>query len=610
MDHAHLDPESGVRHDGDGRHRGARPVRLQPAAGRADARGQSAFRTGADQLPGCESRGRRDRRHEAARVRDQHGRGRELDPLQFDGGTQPGVRRVPDVDRHEQGDERRARQDRAGQAFVPARCQGPSRHSRRPGEPAAGRVARGDVADVGPARPELTHRSDHRQRARERARRRAHGRQRAGDPADPDPGQAAGSLGAGHRRRPGDHRHPEREPGRAGRPHHARPDRRDRAGRGQDQGSDAVRARHRRAADGRARLPLAGRRRDRRREGAGFHRANQRASGDHDRHPEGTGREHRRHRQGRRRSDRGAEEADPEGRRAPDHQLERRPGGEERQPREADDRRGRAPDRADRVPVPPQLAQHDHHRPHAADRGDRDVPRALRVRLHAQLPDADGAVLVHRPPDRRRDRRAREHRPPPGDGQGSPARGAGGDRRDRRRGDGDDVRDRRRIRTDRVHERAHRALLLPVRRDGRGGGAGLAVRLVHARSDAVLGLARPAGVALSQGAVARPVHGTRRARHRVGARGLRPNTRVGARFHEAPHLHSSDRDPRCAATSRRAVPEAALGDDLAPRDRAVDRVARFRGQPAHRRARRHRVRPRRRRELYLAAPQYPGGLEP
>ena len=50
---------------------------------------------------------------------------------------------------------------------------------------------------------------------------------------------------------------------------------------------------------------------------------------------------------------------------------------------------------------------------HAAAVGDRDVHRALRVRLLAQLPDADGAVAVHRPAHRRRDRRAREHRAPP-----------------------------------------------------------------------------------------------------------------------------------------------------------------------------------------------------
>ena len=91
----------------------------------------------------------------------------------------------------------------------------------------------------------------------------------------------------------------------------------------------------------------------------------------------------------------------------------RRLGREERQPREEHDPRGRGPHGADRVPVPAQLAQHDHHRPHAAAVRDRDVHRALCVRLLAQLPDADGAVAVHRPPDRRRDRRAREHRAPP-----------------------------------------------------------------------------------------------------------------------------------------------------------------------------------------------------
>ena len=55
--------------------------------------------------------------------------------------------------------------------------------------------------------------------------------------------------------------------------------------------------------------------------------------------------------------------------------LECRAGREERRPRQADDRRGRAAHGADRVPVPAQLAQHRHHRAHAADRGDRDVHR-------------------------------------------------------------------------------------------------------------------------------------------------------------------------------------------------------------------------------------------
>ncbi len=70
-------------------------------------------------------------------------------------------------------------------------------------------------------------------------------------------------------------------------------------------------------------------------------------------------------------------EAAPAGRRrAARHPVRRRRRRGERQPREADDHRGRAPHRADRVPVPAQLAQHGHHRAHAADRGHRDVHRA------------------------------------------------------------------------------------------------------------------------------------------------------------------------------------------------------------------------------------------
>ena len=53
----------------------------------------------------------------------------------------------------------------------------------------------------------------------------------------------------------------------------------------------------------------------------------------------------------------------------------------------------------------------------AADCGDRHLHRALRVRLHAQLHDADGAVAVHRLADRRCHRGAREHRASPAHGQ-------------------------------------------------------------------------------------------------------------------------------------------------------------------------------------------------
>ena len=86
---------------------------------------------------------------------------------------------------------------------------------------------------------------------------------------------------------------------------------------------------------GGARVPVAGRRRHRRREGAGLDRAHQRPPVDHARRAEGAGRQHRRHRPRRGRCRRGAAQgALPEGRRAAHRQLRGRPGREERQPRE------------------------------------------------------------------------------------------------------------------------------------------------------------------------------------------------------------------------------------------------------------------------------------
>ena len=153
---------------------------------------------------------------------------------------------------------------------------------------------------------------------------------------------------------------------------------------------------------------------------------------------------------------------------------------------------GAAADGADRVPVPRVVAQHGHHGAHAADRRDRDLHRDLRARLHAELHDADGAVAVHRPADRRRHRRAREHRAAHPHGQGPLHRGARGHRRDRPGGPGDDLLDRRRVRADRLHERDHRQVLLPVRHDGGRRRAGVAVRQLHAGPDAVGRVARPA----------------------------------------------------------------------------------------------------------------------
>ncbi len=72
VDHARLDQQPGLRDDGDGRHRRPGALRVQPAARRADARREPAVRARADELSRRLPRGRRDRRHEAARVRDQH----------------------------------------------------------------------------------------------------------------------------------------------------------------------------------------------------------------------------------------------------------------------------------------------------------------------------------------------------------------------------------------------------------------------------------------------------------------------------------------------------------------------------------------------------------
>ena len=71
-------------------------------------------------------------------------------------------------------------------------------------------------------------------------------------------------------------------------------------------------------------LPLPGRRRDRRREGARLDLAHQRPAVDHHRHPQGAGREHRRDRPRRPRRDRGAQGAAAAGRRSAASSTRRR----------------------------------------------------------------------------------------------------------------------------------------------------------------------------------------------------------------------------------------------------------------------------------------------
>ncbi len=178
------------------------------------------------------------------------------------------------------------------------------------------------------------------------------------------------------------------------------------------------------------------------------------------------------------------------GRRVHDRAVERRAHQVAARQRQEDHPRGRGAHGVHRVPVPALVALHGHHRAHAADLGDRDVHRAVRLRFHAELRHADGAQPLHRPADRRRHRGAREHRAPPRHGQEPPRRGARGHGGDRARGDGHHLRDPRGVRAGGFHGRLHRSLFLPVRHHDRGGGAGVAVRELHARPDAVLGMAR------------------------------------------------------------------------------------------------------------------------
>ena len=92
------------------------------------------------------------------------------------------------------------------------------------------------------------------------------------------------------------------------------------------------------------------------------------------------------------------------------------------------------------------------------------------LRLHAQRADPHGPLARHRHADRRRDRRAREHRAPPAAGQGPLRRGPRRHGRDRPRGHGHHLHDHRRLRPRGLHGRHGRPVLLRVRHHGRRGG--------------------------------------------------------------------------------------------------------------------------------------------
>ena len=301
-------------------------------------------------------------------------------------------------------------------------------------------------------------------------------------------------------------------------------------------------------------LPVAGRRRHRRREGGRLDRAHQRPAGDHARHPEGAGRQHRRDRARRR------------GRRSRRCKTRLPPDVELRVVYSTATRSRSSVNRVKQTIIEGALLTVlivflFLHSWRSTIITGLTLPIAVIATFIALYAFGftlnfltlmalslciglliDDAIVV-------RENIVRHL----GDGQGPPDGGARGHRRDRPRGDGDHVRDRRRVRADRLHERHHRPLLLPVRRHRRGGGAGVAVRQLHARPDAVVGLARPAGIALQARAVARPLHGAGRARHRVDARGLRPRCSSGRSAHRKTVLaHRARRVLRRASRSCRS----------------------------------------------------------
>jgi hypothetical protein len=143
-------------------------------------------------------------------------------------------------------------------------------------------------------------------------------------------------------------------------------------------------------------------------------------------------------------------------------------------------------------PVPQLVALHGHHRSRVAGVGAGLVRRRVDFWLHAQHHVAAGAVARHRHPHRRRDRRAREHRAPCRDGQGSLDGGPRGHQRDRVGSHRHDALDRGGVRPDCLHRRYGGAMVQTIRPHDRLVSARLALRVVLARPDALGLLARPA----------------------------------------------------------------------------------------------------------------------
>ena len=156
------------------------------------------------------------------------------------------------------------------------------------------------------------------------------------------------------------------------------------------------------------------------------------------------------------------------------------------------------------------------------------VRRGVGVRLHAEHDVAARPVAGHRHPHRRCDRGEREHRAPRGDGEGPSQGGLRGNRRDRPGGHRDHVVDRRGVHPDCVSGRRGGAMVQAVRPHHRLVGAGVAVRVVLPRPDALGVLARSAQAARAA-AVAVAPPGPIQSLVRSPGGGLQERDRLGAR---------------------------------------------------------------------------------
>ena len=143
------------------------------------------------------------------------------------------------------------------------------------------------------------------------------------------------------------------------------------------------------------------------------------------------------------------------------------------------------PRRRGDLPLPAQLVGDDHPEPRAADVDHRHVLGDVPAALQPGQPVADGAHARRRLRGGRRDRDAREHRSPYGDGK---AEDAGGDRwgvRSRVHHPVDDVLARRGVHPVPVHGRHHRQAVPRVRGDDRRGDSRVRLRVADAHADAV-----------------------------------------------------------------------------------------------------------------------------